>query len=342
LPKKPELKGLFIEITNKCHMYCRHCSSEASASNKEYIPPEQLFKLIDQGIPLGLKHISLSGGEPLLYPELFSILEYAKQLNLETCIYSCGIMEHSCELGPIDTDIISGLKKLNIRKIIFSIHGATDDTHDYITQTKGSFRIALESIKKSLTANLPTEIHMVPMKVNFKEIPKLIELADTLGVNQVSLLRLVPQGRCKEQITELLLNETQTKEMVTMVRSLETKFTNTKIRLGAPFNCVNWDNITPCSASKNKLLISATGEIFPCEAFKWLKGTRNKIYDYTLKDLWVNDQLMNQLRNFTPENIEFCSDCQMLTKCQGGCPGQRMLLNGSIYVGPEFLCQLSS
>jgi radical SAM protein with 4Fe4S-binding SPASM domain len=334
------LKELFVEVTNNCLLYCRHCSSVATAANKEYIPARQLYKLIDEGIPLGLEKLTISGGEPALYHELFQVLEYAASWGIGLAVYSCGVVEDvDGNLAPLSEGLVKHLIDAGTAKVIFSIHGGSASTHEYITRVAGSFDVTLESIKRVVSAGLPVELHFVPMSVNVREIPEVIALASSLGIGQVSLLRLVQQGRCIEN-ADLMLTGEKALGIVKQVKQLRNWYKNINIRLGAPFNCVTNGEITPCSASQNKLLISATGEIFPCEAFKFLKGKRKKIYDYPLKELWFNDDLLNQLRNLHFKDISICSECPELENCRGGCPGERMLFNRDVAAGPEPWCRL--
>lgn len=336
------LKELFVEVTNSCLLYCRHCSSEASTANKEYIPARQLYRLIDEGIHLGLERLTISGGEPVLYDELFQVLEYAGLRGIKFAVYSCGVIKDDEEnLAPLNEKIVKQLKASGIGKVIFSIQGESATTHEYITRVTGSFTLTLESIKRVLSAGIPVELHFVPMSVNVHEIPGVLALASSLGIRQMSLLRLVQQGRCRASEVDLMLTGNQALGVVKQVKKLRDWFKNVNIRLGAPFNCVADGEITPCSASQNKLLISASGEVFPCEAFKFLKGSRKKIYDYSLEDLWLNDDLLNHLRSLRLQDIAICSECSVREKCRGGCPGERMLFNKDVAAGPEPWCRLN-
>ena len=336
------LKELFVEVTNNCLMYCRHCSSEASASNQEYIPALHLYRLIDEGVSLGVECFSISGGEPFLYKDLFSVLKYARSKGLKLIIYSCGIVDNGKQLVSFDKELISRIKDVSPLKMVFSIHGACSETHEYITRIKGSYDLAVDSIKSTIATGISAELHFVPMKFNYKEISGVVALAASLGIKQVSLLRLVFHGRCKEDVVNLMINGNEAVEIINIVKQLERDYSGVKIRLGAPFNCVKDKDITRCTASQSKLLISATGEVFPCEAFKSLKGTRSTIYDHSLEYLWYNDELLNDLRNLCVEDVTFCASCPIQNTCHGGCPGERMLFNKHIAVGPDPWCRLYS
>lgn len=335
------LEHLFVEITNKCSLFCVHCSSEASNFSKNEIPFSRLTQLVDEGVPLGLKTFTISGGEPLLYPNIFDLIQYIKRKNIKVCLYTCGVIKDNDKVVPIRDEYISRLCHLGVDKIIFSLHGSTKYTHEKITQTKNSFDIVIDSIKKVARASIPFEVHFVPTALNYNEIEGIVQISQFLGAEQVSLLRLVPQGRCVESVNRLLINHTIARNIVQTVNILREKYNSVNIRLGSPFNCIQDSNITNCTASKNKLLISAQGEAFPCEAFKSLKGRMNSIYEHTIEYIWNNDNLLDELRNLKLKHIEYCCSCPYLQSCQGGCPGQRLLSNGNINKGPEVWCKLN-
>jgi len=333
-----KLQELFVEITHKCFLDCKHCSSEASASCGTSIPINCLLNLIDEGIPLGLKRVSLSGGEPLLHEGCFTLIDYAKKHGIQVCLYSCGVYTQNGQHCAIPISVMNSIKQIGTDKVIFSIQGALAETHDYITGVPGSFDYVIESVKNAIDLGIPTEIHFVPTNTNYQEIIELVSLIDKLGVNKISLLRLVEQGRAIDNRSHLTLSANNGRIIVNIVNRLREEYPNINIRLGAPFNCVNIENPTPCTAAQNKLLISASGEVFPCEAFKHLKGQMMTIYDNSLEFIWKNDLWLNRIREMQLKEIEGCRNCELIDKCHGGCPGERVLFNGSINKGPEIWC----
>lgn len=328
------LNELFVEVTNHCSQYCVHCSSCGSVNNYAEINLSHLRKLIDDSIPLGLKTFTISGGEPFLYSDLFNLVEYLNLKDIPTTIYSCGVIANEKRYASIPFDIFSNIKSKGVHKIIFSLHGGSQNTQAQISGIKDSYTLLVESLQNAQKAGLDVELHTVPMVKNFNELEKIIQLASNLNVKQVSFLRLVQQGRA---IDSLLLSKNEMQNFGRNCAAWEEKYKNVKIRLGTPMNCITFAGKT-CRAGIDKLLISATGEYFPCEAFKYLKGKRPTIYDTSIKDVWENDKLLNRIRNITIEQIGYCAKCPVNDKCRGGCAGQRMLSNGDLLKGPDPCC----
>lgn len=332
------IKELYIEITHTCLLNCVHCSSEAHIKSTNFIPAAHIYRLIDEVLLHGLERLCLSGGEPLLHPDCMDIIKYAKDRNLEVFIYTCGILSNNDKLLSLPQILFDSLTNLTVDKLIFSLHGAFRGTHDNITCTAGSYDLVMESISRSTLSTIDTEVHFVPTKLNYLEIPELVVKLREIGIYKISFLRFVPQGRGKGNAKELSLSAKEGLSIVHMVDQLLKQYPDMILRLGSPFNCVNLNRSTPCSAAQNKLLISATGEVFPCEAFKHLKGSMFNIYDHSLIYIWENDLLLNLLRHLSPQDISGCSDCQLINQCKGGCPGERMLFNKTVIEGPEAWC----
>lgn len=329
---------LNIELTNKCGLQCAHCSSSSSFDGTDYIAPNRVLRLLNEGKELGANCLSISGGEPLLYPYLHEIIEYANSIGYTIRLYTSGIItKNGFELRSIDEETLKSFVG-KIDTIIFSLHSHLATIHDGITGKKGSFDLTTEAIRAAIKIGLITEIHTVPMSINYKDIPSLISLAEDIGVRQVSFLRLVPQGRCVDN-PHLMMNATETKQFVGILNKIYSPVL--ELRKGAPFKCLFIEEAGECSAGKDKILISPDGSVHPCEAFKF-SSSHSNINTQSLSHIWSEDSMLNQIRLLDISQINKCNDCGNLYVCHGGCPGQRYLEYGTIKCGPDPLCPISN
>ncbi|MGC9103489.1 MAG: radical SAM protein [Candidatus Methanodesulfokora sp.] len=78
----PELRDLFIYITNACNLRCRHCLYASSAYPNE-LTTEELKEIINDFVSLGGETFIISGGEPLLRRDLPAILAYSYNKGLD-------------------------------------------------------------------------------------------------------------------------------------------------------------------------------------------------------------------------------------------------------------------
>lgn len=328
------LKEIYVELNNRCLLSCKHGSSSASNMGNKCLATERVKELLVEARIMGAQCFSISGGEPLLYDGLLDVLEKAHDLGFKTKIYTCGVINNDKEVVSIGEETFSAIQSYNVDRVIFSLHGAVSSTHDYITGVNGSFALVMESIRRAIRLGLIVEVHTVPMSVNFREIPGIIRLAEELGVQKVSLLRLVPQGRCNENL-HLLMDKDQTKEFVNIVESIDSGFVT--IRKGAPYRCLFHSSSPFCSAGKDKVLIGPDGSVHPCEAFKSVPSASN-INSNSLSCIWKHDDMLIRLRKHGLSSISVCDDCSDWPVCRGGCPGQRWLKYDDLSTGPDPIC----
>ena len=191
-----ELRDIFVEVTNCCYQKCMHCSSCAEAESYPEIKLDDLKKIISDALPLGLKNIVLSGGEPFIYPYLLDAVEFFHEQGILTSIYTCGVVKNTMgNFTSINENMFLTLKRQNLRNVIFSLHGSKPEIQDKIANIKGSFDLVMQSLKNALNAGVHVELHVVPMRINLHDLENILLLAEDNGVHHVSFLRFVPQGR---------------------------------------------------------------------------------------------------------------------------------------------------
>ncbi len=77
-------------LTTKCNLSCKHCYIDAGAKKDNELKKDEAFNVIQELASLGFRVILFSGGEPLLYQDLFELNAYAKTCGIRTCLSSNG------------------------------------------------------------------------------------------------------------------------------------------------------------------------------------------------------------------------------------------------------------
>ena len=340
------LKELCLEVTNCCPMECKHCSSRSVQVGKAaayHMPLSTAKRVIKEFCELGGCVLELSGGEPLIYPGLHGLCEYAAGLGLEVRLYTSGISlgQENRLLGLTASDALE-LKRGGVEKIIFNIEGATSITHETITGVTGSHNLALMGVKNSKKAGLWVGVHFVPMKPNFNEFADVASLCRSIGVDELALLRFVPQGRGLDNRDSLELDTHEFKTLLLEVINLKNKYSDLRIRVGCPMDFVAlYDSSIPphqCKAGRSTALITPDGYVLPCPGFKNSEAFRaGNINRESLASIW--NASFKLLRDFDYEKISGpCKVCSFLRVCAGRCAAQRYVSTGDIYRGPDPLC----
>jgi radical SAM protein with 4Fe4S-binding SPASM domain len=219
-------------------------------------------------------------------------------------VFTCGLTATPDGVASLPAAIIEDCAGLKGVKFIFSFHGATVQTHDYITQTPGSYKCLLTSLKKCQQADIQCEMNFVPLKVNVHEFDNLIGTAQTLQIPRISILRFVPQGRGALNRAELELNPEEEDLFVSEVVRLR-EAASVEIRTGSPFNGIVPGNQVPCRAGFGKLVVQADGNVLPCEVFKHHERRRwsLSVHDMTLTQIVQSPQVSDLYQRLQ------CVDC---------------------------------
>jgi len=337
-----KLKELCFEITNSCYLNCIYCSSfnDSDRQNSEiHLSLSVVKTVVDDFCTLGGEVLELSGGEPLMHPEIYDIVDYAMHKNVDVIIYTSGVLPSSYSFE----EILNELQKLGLKKIVFNCQGL-NDTHDALVCRKDAFIQLVDSIEYSKTLGLWTGVHFVPSKQNYSQIEDVYNFLANLNVDEIALLRLVKQGRAVKNWSLLELAKIEYLKFFKMIYRLLNQKALPVVRLGCPFNIANvlWPDrceVRQCHAGKSSLDIMSNGNVIPCPAFKDISAVNlGNIHTDRLIDIWRNNKYLKMLRNANISQINICKNCNFLSLCRGGCIAQRLIINKSIYNGPDPLC----
>jgi len=334
-----QLKEFKIEVTYRCELNCIHCSSDARPSNLLEISYDDCLRILKEAEMMGTKAVAFSGGEPLLWPNIFDVVQAAVKHGMSVTIYSSGNTEEFKTKA-------AHLHDLGTTKIIFSLFGSNSTTHERTTRKVGSFERTLEAIKDTIQVGLHAEIHFVPMSDNYNELTEIASLANGLGASRISVLRLVPQGRAA-LVERRALNRVQNLQLARRIRGLRSKYGKDFIRTGSPYNFLLLNDNPACCAAIDRLIIAPDLKLYPCDAFKRidsseLVGTEDfssLVAGSSLSDCWNKSPYLEAVRNYlTTDFREPCNSCQMLEKCLSGCLAQKAIANGSLEKHPDPDC----
>lgn len=299
------IKDLCFEITQKCPNNCLFCSSCSSYDCESFISLDKFKETVSfLHDKYGLEEVSLSGGEPFLHPNIFEMIEHLTSLGIRSVIFTSGIKlrpqlnidmsklsepeqkiitqiggNRFCELTKLD---FYELEKRGLNRIVFDFQASDVDTYNKLMGTKNQFCNIAKSILNAGTSKIETDVHFIPLKDNFEQLPDIIELLNIAGIKNLSLLKFVPQGRGKENIEQLTLSASEQerfKEIVTYARNTF----NGNLRIGIPLSD---DSDHKCNAGFTKLVIKYDGTVLPCPAFKELTDEEMKKYGIRLGSIY--------------------------------------------------------
>jgi len=112
-----------IAVTNACNAHCRFCSfPQVAPKDRVWADPERLFCGLKTLKQAGVRYLAITGGEPLLYPDLLPAMDLGRRLGIEIILCTNGAL-----LTP---GLIQKLKALDLHTLIISLDAASPQKHD--------------------------------------------------------------------------------------------------------------------------------------------------------------------------------------------------------------------
>jgi radical SAM protein with 4Fe4S-binding SPASM domain len=182
---KPRL--IFWEVTKGCNLRCIHCRATATElSSPTDLPTAKALDIIDQIVSVSNPILVLSGGEPLYRSDIFQLARYAGDKGLRVALATNGTLVTK-EVARMIAD--SGIKRVSI-----SLDGSDAATHDTFRGIPGAFEAALYGFRNLKSVGMSVQINTTIARHNAEQLPRVLELAKTIGADALHTFLLVPVG----------------------------------------------------------------------------------------------------------------------------------------------------
>ncbi len=302
-------------ITNLCNLRCKHCYqddfSKGNDLNWEGLKKvsENLLTTIEKWDQKACIH--LTGGEPLLKPELFLLLD---RLDQSPVIEELGLITNGLFLDREGIEKLIPFSKL--KKIKVSLDGASAETNDSI-RGKGNFSKVIRNLSRLKDENrFETILMLTLMRRNFRDLPAFLKLSQDLGVNGFIIERFIPLGRGRERMDEVLKKE-QWKELTTLLSDLFLIEERDNLLSFQAFQVnLNGDEPellgAPCVIGRDGICVMPDRDVFPCRRFPVSIGN---LSEDSLKTIWEKSEILEKLRG--KDNLKGkCGACD-IEDCRG-------------------------
>lgn len=312
-------------VTNLCNLRCQHCYQD-DFSKKSDLDWQGLQRVSDHFLTTLREWdktacIHLTGGEPLLKPELFPLLD---DLDQQSMVEELGIITNGLSIDRETLRRLSGFSKLKKMKI--SLDGGDAETNNSI-RSRGTFERVMQNLPLiKRTGRFEIIFMFTVMKKNFKNLPSFFKLCQDLGMDGLIIERFIPLGRGKESLNEVLSKE----EWKETIRMLSDFFSIEDVNSFLPYQAfqVSFNGEepellgAPCVIGKDGFCIMPDGEVFPCRRFPVSIGN---LLETPLKKIWEESDILEKLRR--KENLKGkCGICEM-KDCRG-CRSLALALTG--------------
>ncbi|MCL7393933.1 MAG: radical SAM protein [Thaumarchaeota archaeon] len=311
-------------ISGTCNLRCIHCYASRFIAVKE-LKLEEKLKLIDELAECGVSYIGITGGEPLINPDLEQCLRRAHDYGIE-----CSVNTNAQCLNEKVADILGRYDAY----LFISMDGSRRETHERIRGPETWDRL-MRGIETIGRAGLSFSTVMTINSLNYLDAAGYVELAERLGADDACMIPVMPVGRANWEIAP------STSQLITALKSAES----------AAKSIGYWINVwcyvpgkliidpryisTWADCRRGRVVdIDPAGNLLLCDILdirlsNVKRGFRQAIGEY-FQSKEVNEAMNPRLR-------EPCKSCSIRESCMGGCYARSYIMFKS-FDGPDPYC----
>ncbi len=174
-------------LIRRCNLTCKHCYS--ISADKDFpgeLSTDEVFTVMDDLKGFGVPVLILSGGEPLLRPDIFDISHRAKDMGFYVGLSTNGTL--------IDERNIGRINEVGYDYVGISIDGRRE-THDFFRRKAGAFDASMHAIRLCHDRGIKVGMRFTLTQYNFQDLPALLDLMEKEGIDKFYLSHLNYAGR---------------------------------------------------------------------------------------------------------------------------------------------------
>lgn len=174
-------------LVRRCNLACRHCYSiSADRDFPGELSTAEVYRVMDDLRAFGVPVLILSGGEPLLRPDIFVIARRAKELGFYVGLSSNGTL--------IDERTVGAVQAVGFDYVGISLDGM-GETHDRFRRMAGAFNRSLAALRLCRDRGMKVGIRFTLTQENAADLPALLRLMEEEGIPKFYLSHLNYAGR---------------------------------------------------------------------------------------------------------------------------------------------------
>lgn len=320
-----KIDGFYMEITSLCNLRCIHCYNDSGKSNQT-INLDTFKTVFNQFEKSPGFSVTISGGEPLLHPQIWDILSYTCQKGIDSLMITNATL--------IDKEVAEKIAKLGI-KVQVSLNGATENEHDILCG-HGNYKKTMKGLNNLLNAGVKNIIiRCVLSQINKDTIEKFIldmsQLTDYIDIGTLTIMGRGKNAFCYNiPILEKneILNNLNNSPLILKLRGKgkTIHIPESACTFGCPLFYIPKGqkvSLTP--------RIDSGGNVFLCQLFDDSMYAIGNIYENTFSEMLASDNFA-RLSNFITLGLNYileCKKCIWKDVCGKGCVAQ-ILSNGTI------------
>lgn len=310
---------LYIELTGNCNFNCVHCGNEEESSSLDFSYLESVLEEFNAGHG---KKLVLTGGEPLLHPQIKDILDLTESHNYNTKLSTnASLLNHPHFDFVFDYDLgfrvsLDGTKKI----------------HNKIRRNHDAYDSLISAMKKMSDRERQIVIRTTVMKPNLDYIVDMLFELDRLTKEEGLRIysdNIWPIRNIGKADSNLMLSAAEyqnfLRDLNQCTRELQPSF---RIIVGPSFGYENEfeggpiqnNQIYKCDILNTSLHIGNNGDIYPCS---FIHHSLGNISNMSLREVFRSEEAVRFREVFLDRENHDCGDCKVYESCQAGCLAEK-------------------
>lgn len=322
------------EMTHDCGWKATPARTR-SARNQQHFSTAEAFHLIEQVAAMHVPLLALTGGDPLLRPDLLPVVDFASKRSLRTSLTLLPTLR-------LDAGIISELKVCGLMRVALWLHGSTPGLNDGYWKMPGLHRRTLEIIGTCHEVQMPVQINTIVSSRNFHDIEPMIELLTRLDVMLWNVFFYVPGSQ--EETVQML--DAQQHEQVFSKLYNASKRVNFQIKTTEGQHYQRYllqqrvresrGRLTEATAvpyaprgvndGRGFVFVNYRGEVYPS---RFLPVSAGNLTSQSLSEVYCDSALFTSLRDASRLKGK-CGRCAVRTVC-GGSRARAYAVTGDMF-----------
>ena len=322
-----------VNVTRRCNLNCAHCYLDATqrwTAHGDELGQRDLapvFAELGQHAPSTI--VVLTGGEPLLHPEIEAMTEAGVAAGLQVVLGTNGVLLSEAR--------IKQFKALGLAGVGISLDSIGASEHDSFRGAPGAYEKSCQAIRLCAARQLHVQVHFTVTSRNYRELERAVSLSKDLGASIINFFFLVCVGRGRPVLDlpaplyEQVLREIADLQMRSRGIMIQSRCAPHFKRVlyqhspQSPYTRATGYDGGGCLAGTHYCRIDPTGELTPCPYIELSVGN---IRWRSFWELWQTAPLFHSLRR--PALGGRCGVCEYRLLC-GGCRARSLVERGTLF-----------
>lgn len=353
-------------ITRTCNLRCIHCYSDSMAVKYPgELDWDQMRSVVRDLADYQVPSLLLSGGEPLIHPRFFDLVDLATDAGLKLTISTNGTL--------ITPNRAVRLKAANVAYVGISLDGI-GQVHDEFRRKEGAFRGAVEGFRACHEVGQKTGLRLTLTRHTVNDIERILDFIEAEEIQRVCFYHLVPSGRGSElqilrpeesrHALDTLIARVEKwqaagihRELLTVTQPADGAYLLLRMErenhpnLEAACQLVGWNGGGANSSGRGISNIDTQGNVHPDQF--WQDVTLGNVKLTPFSEIWEgrhpgSAKTLEEIRSIgllTDEQRQAkmegkCASCRWFKLCGGGFRTRAAVVNGHLW-GSDPGCYLS-